>query len=183
MPHVQHDYFCSFNQSDHCFLVSLLPLPSSLLTFPNNIGQGITSYESNVLHTQLKYIVLARLLFPITGRPDEPVYKCNYGSERSTHQFGQMHVSVRQHSCVSLADRPISSRPVLTVEKSSPRIVGSNSKFNPKKWNGKWEIKKCKKLLPKKSSQKYSASRIARHKNLKISRVTWSRGPKILEGG
>jgi len=29
VPHVQHDYFSSFNQSDHCFLASSLPLPSS----------------------------------------------------------------------------------------------------------------------------------------------------------
>ena len=27
VPHVQHDYFSSFNQSDHCFLASSLPLP------------------------------------------------------------------------------------------------------------------------------------------------------------
>ena len=25
VPHVQHDYFSSFNQSDHCFLASSLP--------------------------------------------------------------------------------------------------------------------------------------------------------------
>ena len=31
VPHVQHDYFSSFNQSDNCFLASSLPLPSSLL--------------------------------------------------------------------------------------------------------------------------------------------------------
>ena len=29
--HVQHDYFSSFNQSDHCFLASSSPLTSSLL--------------------------------------------------------------------------------------------------------------------------------------------------------
>ena len=34
VPHVQHDYFSSFNQSDHCFLVLSLSLPSSLLKFP-----------------------------------------------------------------------------------------------------------------------------------------------------
>ena len=34
VPHVQHDYFSSFNQSDHCFLVSSLPLPPSLLKLP-----------------------------------------------------------------------------------------------------------------------------------------------------
>ena len=31
VPHVQHDYFSSFNQSDHCFLVLSFPLASSLL--------------------------------------------------------------------------------------------------------------------------------------------------------
>ena len=34
VPHVQHDCFSSFNQSDHCFLVSSLPLPSSLRKLP-----------------------------------------------------------------------------------------------------------------------------------------------------
>ena len=31
VPHVQHDFYYSFNQSDQCFLASSLPLPSSLL--------------------------------------------------------------------------------------------------------------------------------------------------------
>ena len=34
VPHVQHDYFSSFNQLDYCFLVLSLPLPSSLLKLP-----------------------------------------------------------------------------------------------------------------------------------------------------
>ena len=34
VPHVQHDYLYSFNQSDHCFLASSLQLPSSLLKTP-----------------------------------------------------------------------------------------------------------------------------------------------------
>ena len=34
--HVQHDCFSSFNQSDHCFLASSLPLPWSLLKLPSN---------------------------------------------------------------------------------------------------------------------------------------------------
>ena len=38
VPHVQHDYFSSFNQSDHCFLASSLPLPSSLRKLPNSVG-------------------------------------------------------------------------------------------------------------------------------------------------
>ena len=33
---MQHDYFSSFNRSDHCFLASSLPLPSSLLKLPND---------------------------------------------------------------------------------------------------------------------------------------------------
>ena len=39
MPHVQHDYFSSFIQSDHCFLASSLPLPSSFLKLPNSSFQ------------------------------------------------------------------------------------------------------------------------------------------------
>ena len=35
VPHVQHDYFSSFNQSDHCFLASSLALPPSLLKLPD----------------------------------------------------------------------------------------------------------------------------------------------------
>ena len=34
IPHVQHEYFSSLNQSDHCFLASPLPLPSSLRKLP-----------------------------------------------------------------------------------------------------------------------------------------------------
>ena len=33
VPHVQHDYFSSFNQSDHCFLSLSMSLPSSLLNW------------------------------------------------------------------------------------------------------------------------------------------------------
>ena len=36
MPHVQHEYFSSLNQSNHCFLASSLPLPSSLRKLPIN---------------------------------------------------------------------------------------------------------------------------------------------------
>ena len=35
VPHVQHDYFSLFNKSDHCFLASSLPLPSSLPKLSN----------------------------------------------------------------------------------------------------------------------------------------------------
>ena len=47
VPHVQHDYFSSFNESDHCFLSSLLPFPSSLhkllLAF---LDPGVSVYYS-----------------------------------------------------------------------------------------------------------------------------------------
>ena len=35
VPHVQHDYFSSFNQSEHCFLALSLPFPSSLAYTPS----------------------------------------------------------------------------------------------------------------------------------------------------
>ena len=40
VPHVQHDYFASFNQSDHCFLGLSLSLPSTLLKLSNDEGDG-----------------------------------------------------------------------------------------------------------------------------------------------
>ena len=44
VPHVQHDYFSAFNQSDHRFLASSLPLPSSLLKLPDlPIVYGVTA--------------------------------------------------------------------------------------------------------------------------------------------
>ena len=42
VPHVQHDYFSSFNQSGHCFLASSLPLPSSCL---NTLNGRFTRYD------------------------------------------------------------------------------------------------------------------------------------------
>ena len=35
VPHVQHDYFSSFNQSEHCFLALSLPFRSSLAKTPS----------------------------------------------------------------------------------------------------------------------------------------------------
>ena len=37
VPHVQHDYFSTFSQSDRCFLASLLQLPSSWVKLPINV--------------------------------------------------------------------------------------------------------------------------------------------------
>ena len=39
VPHVQHDYFSSINQSDHCFVASSLMLPSSLLKLPKGLAK------------------------------------------------------------------------------------------------------------------------------------------------
>ena len=44
VPHVQHDYCSSFNQSDHCFLVLLLP--SSLLKLPRDLW--FTDFRHNI---------------------------------------------------------------------------------------------------------------------------------------
>ena len=49
VPHVQHDYFSSFNQSDHCFIVPSLSLPLSLLKLPN------WQEKSSVLNTRAKH--------------------------------------------------------------------------------------------------------------------------------
>ena len=37
VPHVQHDYFSSFTQSDHLFIALSLPMPSCLLKVPNQL--------------------------------------------------------------------------------------------------------------------------------------------------
>ena len=51
VPHVQHDYFSSLNQSDHCFLTSSLPsslrkLPIDFLHRPLEEYQKFTAYTS-----------------------------------------------------------------------------------------------------------------------------------------
>ena len=45
VPHVQHDYFLSSNQSDLCSLASSLPLPSPLLKLPTDPGPLTRSAE------------------------------------------------------------------------------------------------------------------------------------------
>ena len=39
VPHVQHDYFSSVNQSDHCFLASSLPFPPSFPKLPKGLAK------------------------------------------------------------------------------------------------------------------------------------------------
>ena len=46
MPHVQHDYFSSFNQSNHWFVVLLLTLPSSNLKLPIIVMESLISKET-----------------------------------------------------------------------------------------------------------------------------------------
>ena len=40
VPHVQHDYFSSFNQSNHSFVALSLPVLSSFLKLLNELNQG-----------------------------------------------------------------------------------------------------------------------------------------------
>ena len=54
VPHVQHDYFSSSNQSNHCFVALLLTLPSSDLKLPKiyvllPLLQWFQNRESNTL--------------------------------------------------------------------------------------------------------------------------------------
>ena len=44
---MQHDYFSSFNQSDHCFLGSSLPHPSLLLKLPISAGPTYIRFNNN----------------------------------------------------------------------------------------------------------------------------------------
>ena len=85
VPHVQHDYFSSFNQSDHCFLVSSLPLPSSLRKLPitNNVNLcfGVTSSLPWPLRKVPIFLLCSRYLgrdASVVWRPmrDEPINAC-----------------------------------------------------------------------------------------------------------
>ena len=69
MPHVQHDYFSSFNQSDHCFLASSLPLVSSLLKLPNGLfcrldESAIEVFREHSYHWLLYCYCAVRMLAP-----------------------------------------------------------------------------------------------------------------------
>ena len=48
LSHVQHDYFSSFNQSNHWFVTLMLPLPSSFLKLPNKQGRGRRQRECHL---------------------------------------------------------------------------------------------------------------------------------------
>ena len=64
VPHAQHDYFSSFNQSDHCFVASSLPSPSPLLKLPNNeffiVAKGVSIEIKGWSH--LHFICMSALL-------------------------------------------------------------------------------------------------------------------------
>ena len=51
VPHVQHDCFSSFYQSDHCFLASSLPFPSSLLKLLITTTTTLGIDQENYGHT------------------------------------------------------------------------------------------------------------------------------------
>ena len=64
VPHVQHDYFSSFNQSNHWFVVFSLTLPSSNLKLPiNKDRQCLSKYWINNIH--IPFTVWSALLFLI----------------------------------------------------------------------------------------------------------------------
>ena len=69
VPHVQHDYFPSFNQSDHCFIVQSLPWPLSLLKLSN------WQEKSSVLNTRAKHARETQGLCEVSlsSRVDRPV--------------------------------------------------------------------------------------------------------------
>ena len=58
MPHVQQDYFSSFNQSDHCFLALSMPLPSSLLKLPISLHSCCVSCRRANNNIYLSYLVV-----------------------------------------------------------------------------------------------------------------------------
>ena len=57
VQHVQHDYISSFNQSDHCFLASSLPLPTPFLKLP-----VITLTQVRSLWTRLAQEILLSIV-------------------------------------------------------------------------------------------------------------------------
>ena len=85
LPHVQHDYFSSFNQSDHCFLASSLLLTSSLLKFPN--GQSQRNLRACITFHEKK-----NSWFDETKR--NILQKRNSSSDDSVHQNGRYLISL-----------------------------------------------------------------------------------------
>ena len=74
VQHVQHDYFSSFNQSDHCFLTSSLPLLSSLFKLPKDLLSNC--WKPNDTRGNLT----SSLIFPISHCEDESTSKGVTGS-------------------------------------------------------------------------------------------------------
>ena len=76
---LQHDYFSSFNQSNHCFLASSLPLPSSMVKLSNNVGWQRET--SSVYTSLLRIFLFNRVAF---GRAKTP---CNANVLASKHVY------------------------------------------------------------------------------------------------
>ena len=65
VPRVQHDYFSSFNQSDHCLLVLSLLLPSSLLKLPIDFKfreHFVFNFTSHMLNMKNSGVVFTNLI-------------------------------------------------------------------------------------------------------------------------
>ena len=60
MPHIQHDYFSSFNQRDHCFLMLPLLLPSFLLKLSIDRWQDCTSWISGTGQLPIHFMYFQR---------------------------------------------------------------------------------------------------------------------------
>ena len=68
VPHVQHDYFSSFNQSNHWSVAVSLTLPSSNLKLPNSDSDKNTTCERFFLTFFLTFCFLFPCVFHVPSR-------------------------------------------------------------------------------------------------------------------
>ena len=69
---LERDYFSPFNQSDHCFLASSLPLPSPLLALRYVTLHYVTLHYVTLRYITLRYVTLRCIVFLV------PYSSCNF---------------------------------------------------------------------------------------------------------
>ena len=108
VQHAQHDYFSSFNQSDHCFLAWSLPLPSSLFKLPITVTVTVISgFGTHIYETSWSFSKVLTNLLRLPAAVNKRGFTCRFNCNNSfflyilsTHEYvNRAQTSLLEHLC------------------------------------------------------------------------------------